>query len=37
MFGKEHIANAISRAKFYRDPGTNKTRRRDENDFEVRE
>lgn len=37
IFGKEHIANTISRAKYYRDPEPRKTRRPDENSSEVRE
>lgn len=36
-FGKEHIANTISRARFYRDPKTKNGRKNDENYSEVRE
>jgi len=37
IFGKEHIANTISRAKYYRNPESRKTRRLDENFSEERE
>ena len=37
IFGKEYIANEISRAKYFRNPGQNKTKKLDENFSEVKE
>lgn len=36
VFGKEYIASAISRAKFYRDPKTKEERKPDESSTEVK-
>jgi hypothetical protein len=37
VFGKEYVANAISRAKYYRDPGASKEKRHDEDFSKVKQ